>query len=182
MMDEATWMRHANPWSVWTRNTALPLLVFAVWSRIWLGWSSLLLVLAALLWIFFNPRIFSPPVSTNTWASRGVLGERVWLNRDRVPIPPHHRWMPHLLNIVAGIGLLGVIWGTFALDLWPLGDRICTGVYGKGMVSGSHGMVVSGYAAGAGISCLAVLTFATTCLLSNPLDSEYKFSYPSLTL
>ncbi|MEQ9480849.1 MAG: hypothetical protein RIG27_00965 [Coleofasciculus sp. F4-SAH-05] len=24
-MDEATWTHHANPWSVWTRNTVLPL-------------------------------------------------------------------------------------------------------------------------------------------------------------
>ena len=26
-INEITWMRHANPWSVWTRNTALPLLI-----------------------------------------------------------------------------------------------------------------------------------------------------------
>jgi hypothetical protein len=27
------WMRHANPWSVWTRFAVLPLLILAVWSR-----------------------------------------------------------------------------------------------------------------------------------------------------
>jgi hypothetical protein len=36
-----SWMRHANPWSVWTRFAVLPLLVLAVWSRDWIGWWSL---------------------------------------------------------------------------------------------------------------------------------------------
>lgn len=49
-MDEETWMRHANPWSVWTRTTALPLLILAVWSRVWIGWWALLPIAAAVLW------------------------------------------------------------------------------------------------------------------------------------
>ncbi len=113
-------MRHANPWSVWTRNTALPFLVFAFWSRVWLGWTSLLLILLALAWTFINPRLFSPPPSTDTWASRAVLGERVWSNRNHIPVPSHHRQVPHLLNIVTGIGFLAVVWGTLVLDLWFL--------------------------------------------------------------
>jgi len=37
-MDDAVWMRHANPASVWSRIvTPLPLLPLAVWSRVWLG-------------------------------------------------------------------------------------------------------------------------------------------------
>ena len=32
-MSEETWQRHANPWSVWTRFTALPLIILAAWSR-----------------------------------------------------------------------------------------------------------------------------------------------------
>ena len=31
-MDDATWLRHANPWSGILRNTALPLLIIAFWS------------------------------------------------------------------------------------------------------------------------------------------------------
>jgi hypothetical protein len=26
-MDDATWFRHANPWSVWTRASVLPLVI-----------------------------------------------------------------------------------------------------------------------------------------------------------
>ena len=35
-MSEDTWQRHSNPWSVWTRFTALPLIILAAWSRVWL--------------------------------------------------------------------------------------------------------------------------------------------------
>jgi hypothetical protein len=37
-MDDRVWRRHANPWSGWTRVTVLPLLVLAIWSRVWIGW------------------------------------------------------------------------------------------------------------------------------------------------
>ncbi|HZD43564.1 MAG TPA: DUF6653 family protein, partial [Methanomicrobiales archaeon] len=59
LLDDETWMRHASPWSVWTRFTALPLLVLAFWSRVWLGWGALAPVILALLWTYYNPRIFS---------------------------------------------------------------------------------------------------------------------------
>src|SRR5687767_10226355 len=89
-MDEGTWARHANPWSVWTRYTVLPLLMLAIWSRVWLGWWSIVPVLLTLLWAWLNPRLFPVPSSTNNWASMAVLGERVWMNRGKVPLPQHH--------------------------------------------------------------------------------------------
>src|SRR3954467_6144112 len=103
-MDEATWLRHANPWSVWTRVATLPLLVLAAWSRAWLGWWALVPVALVLLWTWWNPRLFPVPLSTDNWASKGVMGERVWLNRDAVPIPGHHRLVPHALTAVAAAG------------------------------------------------------------------------------
>lgn len=118
-LDQATWMRHANPWSVWTRNTVLPLLVLAVWSRIWLGWWSLIPVAGAVIWTWLNPRIFPAPPSTNNWASKAVFGERVWLNRNEVPVPVHHRTVPNVLSSVSAIGAVFVIWGVGSLALWP---------------------------------------------------------------
>ncbi len=118
-LDDQGWLRHANPWSVWTRNTGLPLQVVAVWSRVWLGWWSLLAVALAVLWTWVNPRIFRRPATTNHWASKAVLGERVWLNRKQVPIPAHHQLAPLLLSGVAGLGSLLVIWGVVRLEIWP---------------------------------------------------------------
>lgn len=118
-MSDATWRRHANPWSVWTRFTILPLLIVAVWSRVWLGhWAWLPVALVAA-WTWLNPRIFPPPASTDNWASRAVLGERIWLNRRHEPIPPGHRLMPIILSLVGGAGLPFLIWGLWSLRPWP---------------------------------------------------------------
>jgi hypothetical protein len=118
-MDEGTWARHANPWSVWTRYTALPLLVLAIWSRAWLGWWSLVPLALAVLWTWLNPRFFPVPSSTDNWASKAVLGERVWLRRGEVPLPSHHRRAPHLLGALTALGLPFLGWGLYRLEFWP---------------------------------------------------------------
>ncbi len=118
-MNDEAWLRHANPWSGWTRFvTVLPLLSLAIWSRVWLGWGSLLPIAVAVFWMWLNPRVFPKPRSTNNWISKGVLGERVWLNRDRVPVPPHHHRVPDRLNAIAAMGGVLVIWGLVVLSLW----------------------------------------------------------------
>ena len=118
-MDERTWLRHANPWSVWTRFTVLPLLILAIWSRVWLGWLALLPITIFLLWMWLNPRIFSQPQTTNNWTSKGVLGERVWLNRDCVSVPEHHQKVPNILNLVAASGIPFLILGLVNLEVYP---------------------------------------------------------------
>ncbi|NMC59535.1 MAG: hypothetical protein GYA51_09175 [Candidatus Methanofastidiosa archaeon] len=118
-MDEDAWAKHANPWSGWTRTTGLPLLILAFWSRIWLGWACLIPIALSLIWIFINPRIFPKPKSTDNWMSRVVFGERVWLNRDKIPVPEYHKLAPNLLNALSASGLPFVIWGTYILEIWP---------------------------------------------------------------
>jgi len=119
-MDDDTWMKHANPWSGWTRFTALPLLVISFWSRVWIGWWAMLPIIISLLWTYLNPRIFKKPKSTNNWASKAVLGERVWSNRDKIPVPKYHELLPNILNFIAAVGGLFVIWGVYWLEIWPL--------------------------------------------------------------
>ena len=53
-MDEKTRRRHANPWSVFSRFSMIPLISLAFWSRIWLGWWSLVPI------IIITPLIFFP--------------------------------------------------------------------------------------------------------------------------
>src|SRR5215213_2045253 len=88
------WERHANPWSVYTRIPIPSLLAAAIWSRTWTGRRSLRLVGAVCVWAVVNPRAFPPPRSLDHWASRGVLGESHWANREEVPVPPRHRVAP----------------------------------------------------------------------------------------
>ncbi len=117
-MDEATWARHANPWSGWTRVPTLPLLALAAWSRVWIGWWALLSVAAVMAWVWANPRIFPPPDRWDGWMTRGVLGERLWLARDHVPVPAHHRRVPNILTAIGAAGLALAVYGVAALAEW----------------------------------------------------------------
>ena len=120
LMSDATWLRHANPWSAWTRIiTCLPLLTLSLWSRAWIGRWSILPLLAALLWIWINPRVFPEPKSTDNWASQGVFGERVWLNRKVIPIPRHHFIAANTLLAISAAGILPYAYGIWLLSLWP---------------------------------------------------------------
>ncbi len=33
-LTDDNWMRHANPYSVWTRYSVLPIIIMAFWSRL----------------------------------------------------------------------------------------------------------------------------------------------------
>ena len=113
------WMRHANPASVWTRFSALSLLAVAIWSRDWIGIWSLIPIALAVAWMFVNPLFFRPPQSTRNWASRTVLGERIWVDRDEVELPEQFRSRaPSLLaNVYSGIGLAFLAYGLVDLNL-----------------------------------------------------------------
>jgi hypothetical protein len=118
-MDEAVWARHANPWSFYTRVPILPLLGLAVWSRVWLGWWCLVPLVLVIAWTFYNPRAFPPPKTLDHWTSKGVLGEQLWLARKDRPIPAHHARWAFWLSVASGLSILPMIWGLYALSLWP---------------------------------------------------------------
>ena len=68
--------------------------------------------------MFLNPRLFPEPESTENWASKAVLGERVWKNRDEKPVPEIHRRVPHILNGVSAVGTVMLVWGVYRLHIW----------------------------------------------------------------
>ncbi|MDD4126980.1 MAG: hypothetical protein PHV39_04765, partial [Methanomicrobium sp.] len=91
----------------------------AFWSRVWLGVWFIIPVLVALLWTYLNPRLFKKPESYENWASKSVLGERIWLNRKEVPVPKRHLLAPNILSAVSGTGFLLVVYGVYILEIWP---------------------------------------------------------------
>jgi hypothetical protein len=115
-MDEAAWACHANPKSVYSRILILPMLSVAILSRAYIGAWSIGLIALIVLWIWWNPRAFGPPASTNNWASMGTFGERVFLNRDKIPVPPHHLLWGKLLTFFTMISVVPWIYGLWALD------------------------------------------------------------------
>ncbi|MGI9507024.1 MAG: DUF6653 family protein [Geminicoccaceae bacterium] len=117
-MDDEVWARHASPWSVYSRFTCLPLIALAIWSRIWLGWWSLAPLVLALFWTWYNPRAFRPSTSKDSWAFRGTRGERLFLDRRRVPVPRHHEVMAKILTTLSAVGGLILLYGLAVLDGW----------------------------------------------------------------
>ena len=114
-----SWMRHANPWSVWTRFAVLPLLILAVWSRDWIGWWSLAAVALVVVFMVVNPLLFRESGSTRNWASRSVFGEHIWSDRDTVELPRQFL-ASRVPAVTTGIQLAGVAllaYGLVGLDL-----------------------------------------------------------------
>lgn len=130
-MDDDVWARHANPWSVYSRLTCLPLIVLALWSRSWIGWWSLLPLALALFWTWYNPRAFPPSTRVDSWASKGTFGERLFLNRKRVPVPRHHDTMAKILTALAAFGSLILLYGLIVLDVWPTVFGLCLTIVAK---------------------------------------------------
>jgi hypothetical protein len=114
------WTRHANPASVWTRFAVLPLLAGSAWSRKWIGRRCLIPLALSSAWLVVNPLFFRPPKSTRNWASKGVFGERIWVERDRSELPEHFQSaIPTVATIYQATGLVPLAYGLFALKVAP---------------------------------------------------------------
>lgn len=116
-MSDEVWRRHANPWSVWTRFAAIPALILAIWSRVWLGWYALVPVALVAVWLWLNPRVFAP-VEPVSWAAKGIYGERLWVH-DAERIPARDRVLLRWLAIPGLVGFPLLAWGLYALKVWP---------------------------------------------------------------
>lgn len=120
-MSDSAWERHANPWSGWTRLATFPLLFLAIWSHVWIGWWALVPVGILAVWHWLNPRVFPVPSGRGNWMTRGVYGERLWLDRLHRPVPERHRVVPHLLAAASGVGIviavIGFVLGAFWIAL-----------------------------------------------------------------
>ena len=68
-------------------------------------------------WLMVNPRFLAPPRSTRNWASRGVLGERVWTEGDRGTFPAEFVGLVlNLIQAMQGVGVAIMLYGLVVLD------------------------------------------------------------------
>lgn len=116
ILSEETWRRHANPLSVWTRYAAFPVLVVALWSYHSIGWWALIPVAATIVFLVVNPKLFAPPRSTKNWASKAVLGERIWLLEGRRFPPDQGPRLFYALMVVSLVNFAALVWGIIASD------------------------------------------------------------------
>lgn len=119
-MSDEVWMRHANPWSLWTRILGYPLLILVFWSRKWFGIYFLIPVVIYLLWAWLSPRLFPKPKSTNNWASKGVLGEKIFTERkkEQIEVPKHHLIAVNVTITIAMLGVVILIYGLYVLNIY----------------------------------------------------------------
>ncbi len=117
-LEGENWMRHANPISVWTRFSVLSLMALSIWSREWIGWYCLIPIALSVIWMMVNPLLFKEPKSTKNWASKAVLGERIYSDRTAVEIPEQFRSrVPNVANAYSTIGMVSLAYGLVALDV-----------------------------------------------------------------
>ncbi len=106
-LNEQNWLKHSNPVSVYTRYLVLPFLSAPIYFRYELGNIWWVFFVLAILWMFINPVLFPKPKSTKNWASRCVLGERVYAKRKELNLPEHHQSPIFVLsNLLAFIGFV----------------------------------------------------------------------------
>jgi hypothetical protein len=103
---------------VYTRFAAIPAMVLAIWSRVWIGWWALVPVAVVIVWLWVNPIAFPPVTASSSWAAKGIYGERLWLT-DPSAVPKDCRAALRRLIFlgVGGFALLG--WGLVKLIVWP---------------------------------------------------------------
>jgi len=116
-MDDTSWRRHANPWSVYSRMTLLPLFALAVWSRVWIGWWSLAAIACVIAWTWLNPRLFQLPRHEDGWAAKAVQGERIWLEGPPEAVVARHERAVVVLGSATVIGTIVLGWGLVTLNL-----------------------------------------------------------------
>ncbi|WFB37258.1 hypothetical protein P3T73_05725 [Kiritimatiellota bacterium B12222] len=114
-LNDENWLKHANPWSIWSRFATLPFIELAIWSRVWIGGYCLIPLFLLVLWLVINPTLFKAPKTFTSWGSKAVLGERMLLNRSQVPIPPAHQRAITILNLLQTLST-----GILAYGLWDL--------------------------------------------------------------
>jgi hypothetical protein len=94
------------------------MIIVSIWSRLWLDWYCLIPLAISIVWTYYNPRAFRKPKTTKGWCSKGVFGERVWIDRKKKPIPKHHATAAIVLSVISALGLPFLVYGVYYYEFW----------------------------------------------------------------
>lgn len=120
------WKRHANPWSVWTRFLAIPLMILAILSRDWIGIWCIVPIVLVVAWLALNTFIFNPIEDPQTWVSKGIYGEQYWIQK-KVAIPLIQKIINRYLIAMGILGMLLCGYGLYEL-------QICQTIFGASLI------------------------------------------------
>lgn len=90
------------------------MLTAALWTQIWLGfWSALLVAIAVLVFVIALPKLIGETGKNSDWAKQVSFGEKIWLNRLFLPVPASDSARLTTLYLVFWMGSLIALLGGF---------------------------------------------------------------------
>jgi len=107
--------------------------VLTFWTRKWIGAWCLAPGLLIFIWAHLYPLFLNRRISPPNWAARAMLGERIFLNRDKVEIPAAHNLPLHaLLALIASTGVILIIWSVVFYSVWGVVLGLAMAGFGRG--------------------------------------------------
>ncbi|MFC3095715.1 DUF6653 family protein [Alteromonas sediminis] len=110
-MSNETWKKHGNPASVFSRLLVFPLLILTIWWRETLAEFFWVIFIVLLVFLFLSTRLFPAPKNNKSWASKSILGEKLWLDNTNCQVPQKHSYAATLIISGQFISLLLIVLG-----------------------------------------------------------------------
>lgn len=123
--EDRRWAGRSHPWCVYTRLAAALLLIVALTTHRSLGIYALIPIGLCLFFIIVNPFVFRAPKDDSRWATRSVLGQRIWRQRE------NPGWdVPSISRVASAITYFIALW--LALES-QLGEAVALGLIALGL-------------------------------------------------
>lgn len=87
-----------------------PFLYLSIWHHNWIALGIIIL------WTTVNPIVFPKPKNTNSWVSRVVLGEKLWLENIKKKAKLD---LSLILNILTALFFIPFIYFAYVNVFWP---------------------------------------------------------------
>lgn len=85
------WAGRSHPLCVYSRLAAAYFLVLCVYTYRWLSYDAIWPIGMCLFFLLINPFIFPAPRHDRAWATRAVLGQRLWRGLRQWDVPTFSR-------------------------------------------------------------------------------------------